>query len=219
MVRTSRRWGCYVCYIFISAVLVSSVRVEELEQWPDLKLVINSNKLYQKPLEMLFRSMTAAQFRNWTEVLVIIGGSDREKVYQEKENAPDTFAGGILVESEVTYIETKFMNFDLTGLSMLYHYRNHPMVHALAYLYILDTSTVGMAFPWKFNELASTGYHEMLNPPKPSSNICAFGHGLVEKYGKNFDTLLTKEDGLAFEFGEEVKGVRPLNAFAEEVTQ
>jgi hypothetical protein len=26
---------------------------------------------------MLFRSMTAAQFRNWTEVLVIIGGSDR----------------------------------------------------------------------------------------------------------------------------------------------
>ena len=44
--RTSR-WGCYVCYIFISAVLVSSVRVEELEQWPDLKLVINSNKLYQ----------------------------------------------------------------------------------------------------------------------------------------------------------------------------
>lgn len=165
MVRTSRRWGCYVCYIFISAVLVSSVRVEELEQWPDLKLVINSNKLYQKPLEMLFRSMTAAQFRNWTEVLVIIGGSDREKVYQEKENAPDTFAGGILVESEVTYIETKFMNFDLTGLSMLYHYRNHPMVHALAYLYILDTSTVGMAFPWKINELASTGYHEMLNPP------------------------------------------------------
>lgn len=43
------------------------------------------------------------------------------------------------------------------------------MVHALAYLYILDTSTVGMAFPWKFNELASTGYHEMLNPPTPGS--------------------------------------------------
>ena len=31
-------------------------------------------------------------------------------------------------------------------------------------------------------------------------------------------TTLPAQDGLAFEFGEEVKGVRPLNAFAEEAT-
>ena len=29
---------------------------------------------------------------------------------------------------DVTYIETKFMNFDLTALAMLYHYRNHQFL-------------------------------------------------------------------------------------------
>ncbi len=29
---------------------------------------------------------------------------------------------------DVTYIETKFMNFDLTALAMLYHYRNHEFL-------------------------------------------------------------------------------------------
>jgi len=181
---------------------VSSVRVEE--QWPDLKLVINSNKLYQKPLHMLFASMKAAQFTNWTDVLVVIGGSDTEKIYQAED---------------VTYIETKFMNFDLTALAMLYHYRNHQLVHAAAYLYMLDTCSVGEGFPWKFTAMASTGFKELRTPPKPSSNICAFGHGIVESFGRNFDTMLSKEEGLAFEFGDQINGVHPLNDFAEKVTQ
>lgn len=39
------------------------------------------------------------------------------------------------------------------------------LVRASAYLYVLDTSTVGMAFPWKFAELASVGYLEMRSSP------------------------------------------------------
>lgn len=36
---------------------------------------------------------------------------------------------GLSVE-DVTYIETKFMNFDLTALSMLYHHRKHEPLGA-----------------------------------------------------------------------------------------
>eukprot|EP00434_Breviolum_minutum_P045310 symbB.v1.2.040594.t1/scaffold7360.1/size11698/2 len=67
--------------------------------------------------------------------------------------------------------------------------------------------------------MASTGFKELRAPPKPSSNICVFGHGIVESFGRNFDTTLSKEEGLAFEFGDQMNGVHPLNDFAEKVTQ
>lgn len=67
-----------------------------------------------------------------------------------------------VISQEVTYIETKFMNFDLTGLSMLYHYRNHPCLgqgisgmgwriagHASAH-----DNHIGLAFlPWFVDNL------------------------------------------------------------------
>ncbi len=39
------------------------------------------------------------------------------------------------------------------------------LVHAAAYLYMLDTCTVGEGFPWKFTDMASTGFKELRTPP------------------------------------------------------
>lgn len=71
------------------------------------------------------------------------------------------------------------MSYDLTGLSALWHQRNHPWVRAQAedmgdmgdmgdmatawtasgcsqaYLYLLDTVTVGVGFPEKFEALST----------------------------------------------------------------
>ena len=59
--------------------------------------------------------------------------------------------------------------------------------------YILDTSTVGPTFPQRFAQLAEhfaqsatetsrAELAELLVPPAPASNVCVFGHGLVERY-------------------------------------
>lgn len=39
------------------------------------------------------------------------------------------------------------------------------LVHAAAYLYMLDTCSVGEGFPWKFTAMASTGFKELRAPP------------------------------------------------------
>ncbi len=43
---------------------------------------------------MLFASMKAAQFTNWTDVLVVIGGSDTEtRTHQTSRGSPDNLPG------------------------------------------------------------------------------------------------------------------------------
>jgi len=173
---------------------------------PALKLVINSNKFYWRPRAMLMGTLQAARFQNYSDIVIVIGRSSQDQVYKD---------------GEITVVETTFMSYDLTGLSALWHQRNHPWVRAQAYLYLLDTVTVGVGFPEKFEALSTVnrvGYEEYRAPPIPSSNICLFGHGVVENYKKNFDVILSKQDGLWFEQGHAPRGVRRLDKFASNVT-
>lgn len=171
--------------------------------WRAVKIVVNSNRKYQLPLKMLLDSMRAIKFQNLTDVIIVIGGADSEKIYRE---------------DGLTYIETGFMNFDLTGLSMLWHYKDHPFVQAHAYLYTLDTTTVGIGFQQKFNALASLNYDDYVGFERPASNICAFGRGVLEKFHQNFERKLSKYEGMLYEFGYEPQGVKLLQDLAENVT-
>ncbi|CAJ1362515.1 unnamed protein product [Effrenium voratum] len=178
-----------------------------VDDLPALKLVINSNKFYVRPREMLMASMKAARFRNFSNVILVVGGAQKDQV---------------LKDGELTVVETSFMSFDLTALSVLWHYRHHPAVRAQAYLYLLDTTTVGIAFPEKFHNFSTVervGYWEYRAPPIPGSNICLFGRGVVESYQTNFDTALAKQEGLLFEHGHSPHGVHQLQLFAYNVTR
>ena len=121
----------------------------------------------------------AIRFERFEDVVVVVGGSDMERIY---------------VDDGLTYLETQFENFDLTGLSMIWHYRDHPSIRAQAYMYVLDTSTVGPGFPQKFQSFAGTTYAEYRGLPRPASNVCVFGRGILEAYAENFDTPLTKQE-------------------------
>ncbi|CAJ1441746.1 unnamed protein product [Effrenium voratum] len=190
-------------FLLLAWPLASSIRLDE-EVWPRLKLVINSNRKYEIPLRTLMDTMKSSGFQNWTDVIVVIGGAEDNRIYQK---------------GDLTYMETKLMNFDLTGLAMLNRHRDHPLIRAEAYMYMLDTSTVGAGFPFKFTAMARTEHKEFRSSPRPASNVGVFGRGVVEAYGRNFDTALTKQDGLEFEYGHNPHGVHQLEEFAEKVTQ
>jgi len=155
---------------------------------------------------MLMGTLQASRFQNFSDLVVVIGGCSRNQVYKD---------------GDITVVETTFMSYDLTALSVLWHHRNHPWVKAQAYLYLLDTTTVGVGFPEKFEALSTVnrvGHDEYRSPPIPSSNICVFGHGVVENYKTNFDVFLSKQDGIWFEQGHAPRGVRRLDKFASNVT-
>lgn len=104
---------------------------------------------------MLMGTLQAARFQNYSDIVIVIGGSSQDQVYKD---------------GEITVVETTFMSYDLTGLSALWHQRNHPWVRAQAYLYLLDTVTVGVGFPEKFEALSTVnrvGYEEYRAPPIP----------------------------------------------------
>ena len=143
--------------LLASARAVWALQIDEPPGLCELRIVINSNKMCKKPLKTFLKSLQAAEFQNWGDLLVVIGGADENKIYLAKN---------------VTYLETTFMNFDLTGMAMLYQYRNHPLVRAASYLYLLDTSTVGVDFPNKLAELKPLGRDELRSFPAPASNLC-----------------------------------------------
>jgi len=174
-----------------------------------LKLVVNSNAKYvqNSTWQQLFSSLEAARFEDYKNIILVKGGSKHNATYVDNS------------QRGITILETQFENFDLHGLSALYHNKDNPLIRADAYVYILDTTTVGKTFPQKFANFSKLRYYELARPPIPASNVCAFGRGVVERYKTNFDTNVSKVDGLAFELGSSVKGVKQLTAFADNVTE
>eukprot|EP00435_Cladocopium_sp_Y103_P019405 s4112_g4.t1 len=203
-----RAWPPWLSQLSFVALLVASfsARLEaELSEaaWPALKVVVNSNVKYEVPLKILLRSMKKANFSNFNDVIIVIGGADADRIY---------------TKNHMTYIETPFMNFDLTGLSMLGRYRDDPRVLARAYFYLLDTTTVGEGFSEKLLALNDVGYKEYRGVRRPAANICSFGRGILEELHSNFDKKMSKGEGLFFEFGYEPKGMKHFEDVATKIT-
>eukprot|EP00931_Biecheleriopsis_adriatica_P097393 TRINITY_DN71175_c0_g1_i1.p1 TRINITY_DN71175_c0_g1~~TRINITY_DN71175_c0_g1_i1.p1 ORF type:complete len:311 (-),score=51.73 TRINITY_DN71175_c0_g1_i1:37-969(-) len=175
----------------------------------DLKVVVNSCVNYKdKTWPVLQKSMEDAGWTDWDKVILVLGGSTEDRVWK---NVTQGGRGNIV-------IETKFQNFDLHGLSALWHHKDDPLIHASAYLYLPDTSTVGPEFTKKMVEQGSTGKFEVRRSERPSSNIAVFGDGVVERFGQNFDTSLSKADGALYEFGQWDGTPKLIDAFADTVT-
>mmetsp|Transcript_102471 Transcript_102471/g.182030 ORF Transcript_102471/g.182030 Transcript_102471/m.182030 type:complete len:325 (+) Transcript_102471:76-1050(+) len=186
-----------------SAVSTGSVKKKVV------KLVVNSNAKYvrNQTWQKLYSSLEATGFTDYDNLILVKGGAKQNKTYIDHS------------QQGITVLETQFENFDLHGLSALYHNKNDPLVRADVYVYILDTSTVGKKFPQKFANFSKLKFYELARPPPPCSNVCAFGRGVVERYKNNFDKNVSKIDGLSFEWGFAVNGVQQLSAFADNITE
>jgi len=149
-------------------------------------------------------SLKDAGFDQFRNVIIVVGGAEADRIYTDGD--------------DLTFVETQFMNYDLTGLYALHRYKDHEALQAQAYLYVLDTSTVGPNFPTKFENMSNIEYNQYIGFPRPASNTCAFGRGVLEEFGNNFETQLTKKEGLSFEFGDHRRDMKQVQDFAKNVT-
>eukprot|EP00966_Prymnesium_polylepis_P167463 3871502-Prymnesium_polylepis.2 len=117
----------------------------------------------------------------------------------------------------VTVIRCEDSNFDYHGLHQLHAHREDPLVRADSYLYLLDTTSAEPDFLQCYEALR-VGHAELLISPSPSSNICAFGHGVLEAFGDNFQSPLTKAQAIAVEHEDaSASAVKPVQYFAQSV--
>lgn len=93
---------------------------------------------------------------------------------------------------------------DVTGLNALSEHRNHPLVAASGYFYIHDTCLFhpGFAFFWeklKLRETFANPYTVLSSPLPLTSNIFAFGPGVLGRIGSAFSKNITKLEAQALE--------------------
>jgi len=172
-----------------------------------IKLIVNSDVRYSIALETLLQSLEDVSFLRWPDVIVMRGSACEDS----EPYKPNTMFG----KRGVTYVDLKLSSRDLHGFSGLYHHRNDPLVKAKVYMYIHDTVKANSTFPSMFDSMASIGPDEVRHPPFPFSNICAFGSGVVESYGVQFDKAVTKAAGIQIEFGGGSDGVQNVVHFGK----
>ena len=81
---------------------------------------------------------------------------------------------------------------------MLGRHHLHPHVRARGYIYLLETSLVEPNFVDAMLRLDSllVTPSTILSVPLPNSNIVVMAAGVPGAFGKNFEHLLTKQQGL-----------------------
>lgn len=197
-------------FLVLLSCLCLGVAVREPSKETDkvntVKLVINSHVKYGLPREKLLQSLSDIDFANFSNIIVVLGGSRTDRVYV---NA--SFDGLVIAE-------TTRSNFDWTGLSVLWHFRHNALIFADVYIYLLDTCTVSLSFNKHFADMASVSAGEFRTSPLPASSIAVFGQDVVKQYSTNFDQPLSKMEGVWFEFGHSPHGVWHLQHFAQQTT-
>mmetsp|Transcript_34732 Transcript_34732/g.107993 ORF Transcript_34732/g.107993 Transcript_34732/m.107993 type:complete len:321 (+) Transcript_34732:60-1022(+) len=179
---------------------------------PSTKLVVNSHVKYARPLGFLLGSMARAGFDRWSDVVVVVGGSER--------SVPPRRGSTILLPQldralldRVIVVNSTLNAYDYTGLSVLYHYRDHPLIRADSYFYLLDSTSVGKDFP-RLYAASSAGVRrdELRKPANICSNLCIFGRGLPYKWKDSYDVNFTKVEVLQLEVKGNcsVRGARPI---------
>ena len=183
---------------------------------PPLRLVINSCSSYDQALRCLLESLEVAWFSHFDLLLIVIGGCDSQTSSQlELEPMAQWLPYS---SAQVAVCRCKRQNFDYTGLHELHTYRYHPLVRARAYMFLLDTSVAEPDFLACFQSLR-VGQFDLLVSPAPASNICAFGSGVVDRFGDNFapSESLSKEEAIAVEHGESGTRICGVASFAERI--
>lgn len=174
------------------------------------KLVVNSY-VGSPHLPRLFQSLYSLGFRRLSDVIVVLGGAGRAA-------APTRVPVRDLVPMEaeegdvVVVIGVERHNFDLHGFAALFRHRDDPLVAAHGYMYVHCTVTFEPRFPAVFERLNFTDPLVIYGAPCPSSNIFAFGAGVVDAYGSSYEEPIGKMEGLLIEHARgHVRGVKPLS--------
>lgn len=177
-----------------------------------MKIIINSNVHYKKPVTTLFHSLKDAGFNRFGDVVLVMSqssaqvGPRRVNVREILPEAP---------EAEICLVEMEMNNFDYSGYQALHMYIDDPMIRDEGYMYILDTSTADPDFPEKYATL-SPSKSSVTTCHHPHSNICVFDREVILNYGDNFSIPLTKGEAIHLEFGElhkEGRHVKGITAF------
>lgn len=198
----------------------SSISEEEANVNVDLnvvtKIVINSNSNYRRALSLLLQSILESDFlgvhnKTTRDIIVVISQSreDSEPQYLPLSAVADiTYPSSYSTQDlQVCVIYARMNNFDWTAFHQLNRYLHHPLIRADKYLHMLDTCKVMPTFWTCFNRLFYSCIHYtdenlILIPNKPHSNICIIGRGVVEKYGDNFESSITKAQTVMLECDE-----------------
>jgi len=158
-----------------------------------MKLFINSNKHYMKPLKIALKSLKASGFTKWEDVIVSISGASAD----EDPLVEDNFLGlGVKIVSLKSVKE----NYDYQGYTNLRRHRNHPLVLDDSYFYTLDTVVFTSDFPKIFSGV-KVKPGEVISCALPNSNVSIFGKNMIDKYNSIYDTPLSKPEAVAIECG------------------
>jgi hypothetical protein len=177
-----------------------------------MKLIINSNINYKKPLSKMLESLIASGFSRFEDVVVVIGecGSD-----DEPRKIKISEISNLSCDEEVIVVRMKLNNFDYTGYHALHVHSQHPLLISEWYMYTLDTVTFTDRF-LTFLVKSNPSSEEILIPQSPHSNICAFGSGVIKNYGDNFGVELDKNEAIRLEFDKSIsKNVKSISNFGK----
>ena len=168
-------------------------------------------------------SLLGTGFERWDAVILVLAGSNAASApYLTQLSRLDLVAEGgrqPMPNKSLVLIPVVDSNIDLHGYAALHKYRDHPLVRADGYLYVLDSVTFDFKFP---TMLDSFNFHDnprvVYTSPLPASNIAAFGAGVVRAYGSTFEQHVGKRGGLLIEHNAgAVGGVRSLASWGEVV--
>lgn len=186
-----------------------------------MKLVINSCHGYETPRTSIFKSLAAAGFARFADVVLVMGKCPEDRgprtvPVDELCDGPTGAPAG----ASCTCIELASNNYDLNGYNALHLYRDHADVASESYFYCLDTCVFHREFVKFFDTFAPPAPDAICTCPFPNSNVSAFGAAVVANYGDNFGSIVSKEEGLLLEHdrpAETESGavVRPLSSFGE----
>lgn len=204
----------------------------------NIKIVVASHKNYGDVRWKFYQSLKAAGFKRYEDIIMVIAGDD-EHSYKDLNTVAVMFDGKGQKRSEpilysiaqggwdtyekfsdkITFVHTPFNNFDLTAWSAIANNYYHPNIHASGFLFLHDTVKIQDTFPDLFNSL-TVEFNQIKMPPRPNNNIMLVGASVMKEMADkhNFDTLLSKDDGVCIDGGLQANGVKPPELFAQQVT-
>jgi hypothetical protein len=162
-----------------------------------MKLVINSNVFYKKALDFALQSLACIDFQFDIDIIIVMSqsGFDCEPRISKIKDV-----SSLNLDREITLVNMSMNNTDWTGFHALNIYKNHPLILDDTYLYVPDT----VQFMPKFNSIyreLNCRHNDIMINESANGSVCCFGRGVIDSYGDNFKTVLTKAQGIRIEYG------------------